>query len=112
YFLAFLVTLLLLAITVIVFLHTYRSIQEQNNMLFSLRVESAESAIEKRMQDYIQILRSGQALFSVSDSVNRAEWADFVAKLQVDRNYPGVQGLGYAQVFGSGYVKTLEDRLR
>ncbi|MBW3544625.1 MAG: CHASE domain-containing protein, partial [Bacteroidetes bacterium] len=112
YFLAFLVALLLLAITLIVFIHTSKSIHEQNNTLFSLRVESAEAAIEKRMQDYIQILKGCQALFSVSDSVSREEWADFVTRLQVDRNYPGIQGLGYAQIIGPGYVKTFEERIR
>lgn len=112
YLLAFLVTLLLLAITVIVFIHTSKSIHEQNNTLFSLRVESAESAIEKRMQDYIQILKGCQALFSVSDSVSREEWADFVTRLQVDRNYPGIQGLGYAQIIRQEYVKTFEERVR
>ena len=51
--------------------------------------------VEDRLQDHEQILRSGVALFAASERVTRAEWRAFVQHLQVENQFPGIQGIGY-----------------
>lgn len=63
---------------------------------FEFLANDIRSAIIDRMIDYEAILHSGAALFQVSESVSRNEWADFTAMLQIERYYPGIQGIGYA----------------
>lgn len=52
--------------------------------------------IDERMSAYGQILRSGAGLFAASAKVERAEWAAFVEKLDLDQSYRGIQGVGFS----------------
>lgn len=63
---------------------------------FAYRVQHVTSAIETRMQTYEQVLRGGVALFSASREVTRAEWRTYVDALEIQKNFPGIQGMGYA----------------
>ncbi|MBJ6752485.1 CHASE domain-containing protein [Geomonas anaerohicana] len=51
-----------------------------------------------RMIDDEQVLRGAAGLFDASDSVTRDEWHRFSMALALDRNYPGLQGLGFSEV--------------
>ncbi len=52
--------------------------------------------IDERTSAYAQILRSGAGLFAASAKVERAEWAAFVEKLDLDQSYRGIQGVGFS----------------
>ncbi len=64
---------------------------------FERRTETAEAAIRSRMVAHEQILRSGAARIASSANINRLEWRDFIARLQLDERFPGVQSIGYAE---------------
>lgn len=53
--------------------------------------------IVERMSVYEQALRGGRGVFDASANVERAEWRRYVESLRIDENYPGIQGLGFAQ---------------
>jgi PAS domain S-box-containing protein len=80
------------------------------------RFESAAGAIEQRiverMRTYEQGLLGARALFGASVSVERAEWRAFIDGMGVDRNYPGVQGIGYASLIPSSERAALEQSVR
>jgi diguanylate cyclase (GGDEF)-like protein len=67
---------------------------------FERRTETAVAAVRARMLSYEQVLRSGAARMASSPSVSRAEWHDFIAHLQLEERFPGIQALGYAQRVG------------
>lgn len=112
YSLAFIAAVVLLTLTMLMFLEAYVRVDVRNQALFVLRAEAAKTAVEKRMLDYIQILKSAQGLFLASDTVNRQEWKEFVKILDVDRNYPGIQGLGYAPVLPPDKVDEFEEAVK
>ncbi|AHM58879.1 multi-sensor signal transduction histidine kinase [Flammeovirgaceae bacterium 311] len=112
YLLAFITAFILLGVTVFIFLDTYNKVKERNELLFELRADNVSAAVEKRMNDYIQVLKSAQALFVVSDTVTLEEWAEFVKVLNVEENYPGVLGIGYAVVIAPDQVAALEERVQ
>ena len=64
---------------------------------FEARMEQVGLAIHGRMIDYEQVLRGCAGLFATSGSVGRSEWVAYVETLRVTENYPGIQGLGFAQ---------------
>jgi PAS domain S-box-containing protein len=64
---------------------------------FRFQVEEAQIAIHKRLTDYEQALRGGIALFEASQRVDRAGWHAYVSALQIDKHYPGVQGIGFSK---------------
>src|SRR5438270_13799674 len=61
---------------------------------FERRTETAEAAVRTRMVSYEQILRSGAARIASDSSVTRREWRDFVAHLQLEERFPGIQAMG------------------
>ena len=65
---------------------------------FEFRVAQMHEAIRGRMLDYAQILRGGTGLFAATGGVSREQWAAYVAKLHLNENYPGLQGLGYVEM--------------
>lgn len=54
--------------------------------------------IADRLASNAQILHGGAALFDASERVSREEWRAFTRSLQVERQLPGIQGIGFAQL--------------
>ncbi len=57
--------------------------------------------IQNRMDTYQQVLRAGASLFDASDRVTRDEWHRFIQNQKIADTFPGIQGVGYAQVIKS-----------
>ncbi|MDD5277633.1 MAG: EAL domain-containing protein [Methylovulum sp.] len=68
--------------------------------------------IQERLDAYALILRGGAALFAASNTVERKEWQTYVESLHVERNIPGVQGIGFAQVIPTGELADHTARIR
>lgn len=54
--------------------------------------------IEHRTRAYEHTLRAVAGMAGRSAKLERDEWHDFFAKLNIDRYYPGIQAIGYAEV--------------
>ncbi|MDD2356289.1 MAG: EAL domain-containing protein [Thiovulaceae bacterium] len=54
--------------------------------------------IQKRMINNTYLLQSCVALFDASKSVTRQEWHNFIASQYIEKNYPGIQGIGYSKL--------------
>jgi PAS domain S-box-containing protein len=96
YYLAIASFVIVLLLTLLVYQETYKRVQERNETLFTLKTSQVKVDIENRMRDYIQILKGGKALYKASESVTRNDWEIYVKWLQIEENYPGIQGIGFA----------------
>ncbi|HWH93127.1 MAG TPA: CHASE domain-containing protein [Baekduia sp.] len=54
------------------------------------------AAIDRRMQDYGQVLRGATGFFAASDDVTYRDFHDFFADQDILRRFPGVQVIGFA----------------
>lgn len=63
---------------------------------FNFRVEEITEAIKSRMLVYESVLRGSVGLFLASQEVSREEWKEYVTNLQIDKYWPGIQGMGYS----------------
>ncbi|MFZ6046981.1 CHASE domain-containing protein [Pseudomonas sp. CR3202] len=79
---------------------------------FALLENDVKQRIGERLKAYEQVLRSGQGLFSASQSVERDEWRQFILTQDVAQTYPGIQGIGYAAQFAPAHKAALERRVR
>lgn len=52
--------------------------------------------ISEHMFSYSQLLKGGRSLFHASDKVTRQEWHNYIAGLELNKRYPGIQGVGFA----------------
>ena len=96
------------AITVTVWqlvsVNTERRAREQ----FEVSCMNIQQRIAKRMTLYETGLRSAQALFRTTPAVTRQQWHDYVEGIAIGRNFPGVQGMGYARYLRPGEQGALE----
>ncbi|MBF0273713.1 MAG: CHASE domain-containing protein [Nitrospinae bacterium] len=54
------------------------------------------TAIKKRMLEYEMVLHSGIGLFKASSEVTRDEWKTFVENIEIQKFFPGIQGIGFS----------------
>lgn len=79
---------------------------------FQRAAETVRETIRLRMEGYESLLRAGTALFDASNSVERDEWQHFVAGMELQNQYPGVLGMGYARFAPAGAVAALNKELK
>ena len=65
---------------------------------FDFRVREAINLINNRMQTYEQVLLGTAGLFKSSKKVERNEFREYVETLNLARNYPGIQGVGFSLI--------------
>ena len=63
---------------------------------FVARGDGIHSLISNRLNEHARILQSGAALFGVSDQVSRGKWQRFNQFQKLEKQLPGIQGMGYA----------------
>ncbi len=69
---------------------------------FEHHTNEVKRSVESRLGSYEQVLRGAAGLFAASQSVERNEFRDYVAALDLEKHYPGIQGVGYAQYVKAG----------
>ena len=99
-------------IAVIATLNTQHSVEDQLNKEFGLVCHEIKAKIESRLHSHALLLRSGSALFSVSDTVTRADWKEFSECLKISLNLPGIQGIGYSLIIPKNHLQQHIQRLR
>lgn len=65
---------------------------------FDFRVREATNLINNRMQAYEQVLLGTAGLFKSSKKVERNEFREYVETLNLAKNYPGIQGVGFSLI--------------
>ena len=86
-----------LALTAAAWFAVERSRYEEARQQFERRTETATGAVRARMVTYEQILRSAAAHMASEKEVTREGWRRFIAHLQLDDRFPGIQSGGYAE---------------
>lgn len=89
---------LALTLTALATWATYRAVASTAARQFENETATISNTISNVMRTYVQILRSGAGLFNVKRDVSRENWSTFIASLDLPGNFPGVQGIGYAEV--------------
>ena len=69
-------------------------VQQRAQDRFHFETTDIQTAIQYRMTSYEQVLWGGVGLFASSDFVTRQEWHDYVERLRLDQQFPGIQGMG------------------
>ena len=72
--------------------------QRQVAVDFDFRVRELVNGIVARMQSYIQVLDGVQGLYVSSDFVDRGEFRAYLSVQQIERHFPGIQGIGYMRL--------------
>ena len=71
-----------------------------------------QQRITKRIELYETGLRSAQALYRSLPTVSRTQWRQFAEGIDLARNFPGIQGLGFAEYVGADQLPAFERSVR
>lgn len=93
-----------LLVTAYTSLQVKERIESEAVQQVSVAYDQATLKIQERLSTYAQILRGGAGLFAASETVNRAEWRDYVDKLHPEETVPGVQGIGFSLLIPPGQL--------
>lgn len=110
--LPYLILLVGLAFTFIVYYYFSKLTLEQDQSRFQKNVQELQDRIRLKVETSITLLRSGTGLFAASDEVAPVEFYRFVQQLDLQKNYPGIQGIGYARSFTAAEKDELVRNLR
>lgn len=72
---------------------TEREYRQAEENLTEIAVITDE-ALRHRLQIYQRALESGAAFVTVKGSVTPSEWSEYVTRLNIERAYPGMRGVG------------------
>ena len=90
---------LVLAVSLLVTWQLWKNAQSESQQVlqteFNFHVLDATRRVEQHMLAYEKMLRGVQGLYAASVSVNRDEFRAYVKALNLEKNYPGVQGVGF-----------------
>jgi len=79
---------------------------------FQRQVDKLNADILHHLDTYLGLLRAGVGVYYASESLTRSEWKKFVETLEIQRFYPGIQGIGYAQYFPHSDREAFEAAIR
>lgn len=85
-------------------------IHERSMLQFSNIAQENEKALLERIHSYAHILLGGAGFYTGSDFVSRREWKTFSDMVDVRKNFPGMNGIGFiAAVKDEDVPSFLED---
>jgi len=85
-----------LMITTAVTISLKAGVERRAEQDFIVKCQEMQHEISDRLDDHVRILLSGAALFKASDVVTRAQWHIFTQHQQVEKQLPGIQGIGFS----------------
>ncbi|MGH9371744.1 MAG: CHASE domain-containing protein [Vicinamibacterales bacterium] len=94
--LPYLILLTALALTTAVARYAAETRAREDHLRFESTAESAQAAIDNRIDAYVALLRGAAGLFTAGPQVTLREFRAYVGRLELSR-YPGIQGLGYSR---------------
>src|SRR5262245_1297630 len=95
--LPYLILLLGVGFTFIISYYFSKLTDEQDETRFQKSVQEIDDRIDKSIQTATALLRAGTGLFAASESVEPQEFTDFIARIELQKHYPGILGIGFSQ---------------
>jgi PAS domain S-box-containing protein len=101
-----------LIVSFVVAFYIHRQVSIQLKVEFTSICNDISNKISIRLHAHAQLLRTGSAFFAASDSVTRDDWKVFNEKSKIEKNLPGIQGLGYAVIIHKNQLQHHIDYIR
>ncbi|WP_437658514.1 CHASE domain-containing protein [Sorangium sp. So ce1182] len=109
---AFLVLLLGLTATALVFRTMRQKVEDETRAYFDDQAYKATDALAHRFQTYLAGLRASQGLFVAMRDVSYAQWKRYVETLDLPRNYAGINGVGFVRYVPADRKAAYEEEVR
>lgn len=92
-------------LSIAAFWYSFKNFEERERLRFETVAKQITIKVQGRMDAYRETLYAGAGLFESSENVTDEEWHRFVTALKIDKNFPGILGLGFSRVLPQGEIK-------
>jgi signal transduction histidine kinase/CHASE1-domain containing sensor protein/CheY-like chemotaxis protein len=110
--LPYLILLLGFCFTLLVYYYFSKLTTEQDRIRFERAVQEIQDQVQLRIATSTTLLRAGTGLFAASDYVDATEFERFVRQIELDKNYPGIEGIGYSLRFSPDQKAKVVDEMK
>ncbi|MDX1457245.1 MAG: EAL domain-containing protein [Marinobacter sp.] len=93
---AWLLLLGCIAVTAVLWHVSVRLVEDRTEARFRTQSLQLKTAIEERLLNYEQVLAGSAGLFAVAPDVDRSDWRTYIESVDIERYYPGIQGIGFS----------------
>lgn len=73
--------------------------QESEETQFIELSNEAQQAVQHRLNVYIDALKASAGYYTNSEVMERREWRNYVTYINIEKRYPGINGLGFIRPF-------------
>jgi signal transduction histidine kinase len=75
-----------------------RTAAQRDRLRFDNVAAGVTAAIDNRLDAYLAMLLGGAGLFAASEDVSLSEFRAYIERLELERRYPGIRGIGFSRV--------------
>jgi len=90
----------------------YQSAKNKDLLRFNTEVLRVQAVIENKVNLYLALLKGGRGVVETSKQLNRETFADYVSSLELEKNYVGVQGIGYNKIVLPNERETVHKQMK
>ena len=101
-----------LVLTCAAALYVKRGVESTARKEFDFACGEIKDRISIRLRSHAQLLSSGSAFFESADEITREIWSNFITRQKIERNLPGIQGIGYAIIIPPDQLTLHERKIR
>lgn len=76
----------------------YQSSKNIDAVRFANESNKIQTTIENKINSYIALLSGGRGFIESTENLTRKKFANYVKSLEIDKNYTGIQSIGYSKV--------------
>jgi PAS domain S-box-containing protein len=107
----YLILLISLICTIGVVFYYANATETSNNLRFKNGLQRTRLSITDHFNTFIALLRGGTGLYAANGNLSRKEFKAFVDHIQLQTNYPGIQGIGHIKRVSQDELPVLIDQM-
>lgn len=90
----------------------FKNAKSKDAVRFNNSSSHVQSAIENKINLYIALLKSGRGFIETNEKLNREKFANYVKSLEIEKNYAGIQAVGFNKIISSGEKDALVKQMK
>ncbi len=90
----------------------HQNAKTKDKIRFNNEINRLQSAVENKVNIYIALLKGGRGFIEANRRINRQNFSEYVSSLEMEKNYTGVQGIGYAQTVKVGERESFTKKMK
>jgi signal transduction histidine kinase/ActR/RegA family two-component response regulator len=99
-------------LTLLATFYVWTTTRAADRARFDNAVQSTRDAIDARLDTYVNVLTATRGLMASDPALPRKALGDYIRSHEIQRRYPGIQGIGLSVRVPPEHVSTLEAEMR